>query len=908
MRADVQVWRSGVPALALAVVLAACGSSDAPVMTPPVPVTGPRTYVGKVSGADALIALVVDQQAVVAYTCGRGEALATHTGWFFTEAEGTAAERPFHAAESAGGLTLTGVLGATTASGTLTLASGTQAGFSAELARPDSTAGLYQADGAESLSGLIVTNDLQAAGNTRLSSALAPTPVSGAITVNSSVLTAPPTGTVVVTLPASPLNPAPTTGTLPRVIVPTGIRRDGPVLVIMTHGMSHFIDTPPEVRDTPPYSRGEWGTDVLRGLLGAGEADQVTLFNLRGVTVSGDAFLKPELYPKYDENMAEASIAGDPNLPAHFITPVVPAAPISSLVVPPPPPPVMFFVTYRNSLGGLVESGKRVANQAYLALRWYESRFKVTPGVIMLGHSFGNLTHRFMLSNPGPGTFLPSTPPLNPEAISVTAQDRARMEYLRDRTLYAVSLGGPHEGSPMADLNFGIQMALTQIALQPAANLTGNAQALLDALNLLDAVARQTRPAAQFVARARDGIAAFLHELDSPALRDARSSFWRVANTGPLHPGQARRSAASPIVGAANILIPIYAIGARSPGGRVFDSPDLIAGVQRFDAVDPKVQTWTTKNMFGADFEIKALGGGVGAVNKPLFTGFAGLLDRRGRVSDYRTFVRPLAENVLAQAPIFVRDALDNSVDRLIDTLTGVQFHSIDVPIAIDRVWTLDLSGRLALPVPALQCRDGALSFEAVLDLGGLLQLLVAKFGSIHASLAAIANLDINGLLALLLAPQDLNATTSQWLLEHAAPLATASERCKLPTSPAEILSTPNILNWKLGIAISSFPAPAWKRTETPVSDGEIDSDGVVPFVSALGFSLGSEVPEFFDHRRNDGPNGQPGSWYRFYDSPVEVESHAMQFQHLTGKFIHDAILAPGAGPVPRASNLSVFP
>jgi hypothetical protein len=107
---------------------------------------------------------------------------------------------------------------------------------------------------------------------------------------------------------------------------------------------------------------------------------------------------------------------------------------------------------------------------------------------------------------------------------------------------------------------------------------------------------------------------------------------------------------------------------------------------------------------------------------------------------------------------------------------------------------------------------------------------------------------------------------------------------------------------------MSEFPAPAWKRTDTAVSDGEVDSDGVVPFSSAMGFSLGTDIPEFFDHRRNDGPNGRPGSWYRFYDSPMENMSHAMQHQHTTGKFLRDTILGPGAGPVPGPGPLSVFP
>src|SRR6185436_6235171 len=258
--------------------------------------------------------------------------------------------------------------------------------------------------------------------------------------------------------------------------------------------------------------------------------------------------------------------------------------------------------------------------------------------------------------------------------------------------------------------------------------------------------------------------------------------------------------------------------------------------------------------------------------------------------------------------PPFVQDAFDSTADRVIDYLTGIQFKGLQAPIHVDRLFTLDLSGTITLPVPALRCTDGADSFQVVLDLGPLLQTLAGKFGSIHASLDAIASLDVNGLLTLLGAQQDLSTATAQWVLDHAAPLGAASGRCKLPTGVGDILSAGNIVNWKLAVAKSDFPAPAWKRTDTPFTDGELDSDGVVPINSSMGFSLGSDIPEFFDHRRNDGLNGRPGSWYRFYDSPIESMSHAMQHRHPTGSFIREAIIAAGAGPVPSAGPLSVFP
>src|SRR5689334_2126852 len=142
--------------LAVLLLAVACSSSsDMPPTTTAAP--GAPTYVGKIIGGDALIALVVDHDAVLAYSCGRGDALATHTGWFFTELEGQGDERPLRASESAGGLTLTGTVSALQARGTLKLASGVELAFTAQPARAGTTAGLYQKDGAEALSGLIVS-------------------------------------------------------------------------------------------------------------------------------------------------------------------------------------------------------------------------------------------------------------------------------------------------------------------------------------------------------------------------------------------------------------------------------------------------------------------------------------------------------------------------------------------------------------------------------------------------------------------------------------------------------------------------------------------------------------------------------------------------------------------------------
>ena len=116
------------------------------------------------------------------------------------------------------------------------------------------------------------------------------------------------------------------------------------------------------------------------------------------------------------------------------------------------------------------------------------------------------------------------------------------------------------------------------------------------------------------------------------------------------------------------------------------------------------------------------------------------------------------------------------------------------------------------------------------------------------------------------------------WLIDKVDEIGEAPEGCELPL---------DVLNWRLVRTTGSVPAPEWTPTDTPVSDGEMDTDGPVHSASALGFTLGRR-PFFFEHDREDGPivDGKKtlGSWYRLYDNPVtEKYNHGMQYQNDVG-------------------------
>jgi membrane-bound lytic murein transglycosylase B len=92
-----------------------------------------------------------------------------------------------------------------------------------------------------------------------------------------------------------------------------------------------------------------------------------------------------------------------------------------------------------------------------------------------------------------------------------------------------------------------------------------------------------------------------------------------------------------------------------------------------------------------------------------------------------------------------------------------------------------------------------------------------------------------------------------------------------------------------------------------------MDNDGPVHSASALGFTLGTQTPLFFEHDRADGPivNGQRtrGSWYRLPNNPVtEKYNHGMLYQNDVGQWFRQRLLRVDVGPVPQRIGDSAWP
>ncbi len=147
-------------AAALLLTLTACGG-ELDGTDPPPPATEPpeATFVGSVDDADALIALIVANDAVTVYVCGRDDTWESLTAWF----EGAVTDGQITSLNGGWDLELDGRFDGSAWSGSL-VASGRTYGWSAQRANEDSAAGLYVLDTDSREAGLIVTNALETAG------------------------------------------------------------------------------------------------------------------------------------------------------------------------------------------------------------------------------------------------------------------------------------------------------------------------------------------------------------------------------------------------------------------------------------------------------------------------------------------------------------------------------------------------------------------------------------------------------------------------------------------------------------------------------------------------------------------------------------------------------------------------
>lgn len=870
--------------------------------------TGPQVFVGEIAGSDALIALVVQDGSLVAYACGGPNSWGSHTGWFY----GSVGAGQINPTTAPNGHRLEGRLDGQTASGSFTLPDGNTLRWSAERARPASGAGLYSHEQDGQLTGLIVTNTGKMAGASRLATGDSTglyTPVQ---------VTTPPTSTnpspgVSVNFPNLPprdFNLTPV-DLLRHMVVP-----DSPTLIVLLHGATARNPIPSlneaDLSDngfpgTRKHARHYWTYPFVTELVGASPSKNVPLVTLEGTNITGDAFLNEGLtLPGQGVNQvpaAEQCTLGD-LMTAERFSPGQAAAPRLTVLL-----------GHRDAKDSLVEQAMYAVDQIYACVTLFEQTFRRKPKLLFVAHSWGGLITRFILSNPTRASLQAITSPLslrfpasNSRYNTGDLSTRVKMDYLRNLTYYAITMATPHQGVRFMDRAteairaVGVLRGTINAADQAQERLLNawrNAVSLLVNLPPLDAVNAEPVVAA---------LASFEQFGQTTILGtnrvwgESHTGLWAALNTGPLHPSRAIRTNQSPIVGAKNQLIPIYALGARNPGSTVADTLNLIQIPGDYNALGSLQkgtikQSWVMQSIAG-DFIYRFLDLSTGP--RTPFAGFANQLDRTERV-DALALLRTYLDSVAPQLNLFFRAQFGSDTSSLLRFVLGelkVRSSSM-VPIFLNQGFQVDLGGSVRLPVPRLSCSG----VNITLDYGPVVEALVAHYGSLRGAASALALPNFRALIdALISLGGDfvgLAVNLSSWIAQTLADLRNLPSGCADPD------------RWTLSWPLTNIPAPRVVGTGVSVSDNVIDNDGLVEFDSAMGFRLGTGINEFFDHTRTDfvvDGKPLPGSWYRRYRSDLEQLNHDIQREE-AGRYVWDNILSRNPGPLPSGQgNLSVQP
>jgi hypothetical protein len=285
-----------------------------------------------------------------------------------------------------------------------------------------------------------------------------------------------------------------------------------PRLIILVHGATDDPRYHPEKHiGTLQHARDYWEYALVQNLLGATS----DLSTMSGVQLNS-------------ETWTEARVR-DSELLDQFI---IPDSALKAVKTSRRLPELSVLLTYRNGSETLASQGRAIIRQVYAQYTQLAQVSEVQPQIIWVGHSMGGNVIRYVLSNP--------IEALN--NIRLTAAERTQADFLRDRTLFAVTLGTPHEGSPLAD-------KFTQIAQF----LGQNPSPLREFYTL----AGMNSP--------REHVIGWLGA-DSDSTRHLRTDFWANQNISALAPERACRTDES--------LIPIYCLGSRSPGRTFFDDPN----------------------------------------------------------------------------------------------------------------------------------------------------------------------------------------------------------------------------------------------------------------------------------------------------------------------------------------------
>jgi len=716
-------------------------------------------------------------------------------------------------------------------------------------------------------------------------------------------------------------------GITPPFEADTIVNAPRPRIIVLVHGMQLNDGTDEDGELITGH--GYWSFEFAQGILGA-EPDQ-PLFDF-----TGHQYPSQENWTEY----AEGIILSE-GFEGHAFTALEPISPAPRFgevwldQAPEEPPMLSVMMTARNASVGLLSQTAQATDQMERLLGWYHERFagyldrrcRCEPELVLVGHSQGGHVSRVWLSS---AKVDPVDDELNPDHVEFSKAQEQTMSLIRDTTVFLATLGTPHDGTIFASRGWAVygdidSSVTTWIEDPSVTTLSDEVESIEAGINEIRSVIPFNSPISD-LASVKNAANDLLDSMPN-SVRDLTTQYMFAINGDFLHPMYARRSQKADSRlgnGTSHKYIPIYAFGGRSPGSTHLVDYDLVAG---FDGVLSDSEGTGILLMVGIDRWMASYETGWGSLDGD-HADFSGRLDRVDRTDlrDVEALVDEYVDEYGEEGiPFPLQLEIAAGPGDMANWLTmglSDSYDAGDLPIYLQENFRIKPGADTkTLMDPVVTC--GSYAFSMGRNPGDLLFLEDRLLDMISAEseafltylggspklvdVIALSLMDDGEQMLEAMAEGDASSlipsgsSSGEFSVEE---LALTYRNLLLPlnvTIDSLSDSCIDLPNWKIQLRSREVAVPGSAPMGESVSDGEIDSDGAVPYDSAMGFYIGSADPWSFEH--TDG-----GAWYRRPNSPFEEEFHSgMTVRYHLGAYLYDELVSQ-AGPIATAADVSVAP
>lgn len=202
-------------------------------------------------------------------------------------------------------------------------------------------------------------------------------------------------------------------------------------VVILLHGITASTTTTSGRSNgvgTHRYPQFYWGYDFIRHIVGVNPSHQIRMLTPPGSGLVGRAIT----FDKWGNHYQGI---------ASFMSSKIKIDKYA-FILRPAQTDIDVMCTFRDGADGLMNQTKAAINQIYDTYQKFYGKLPTSeqPMIYLLGHSFGGIVSRSILSNPSAA---------DRNNIKLSTEDRRRADFIRNRTVWLTTLATPHEGSPL---------------------------------------------------------------------------------------------------------------------------------------------------------------------------------------------------------------------------------------------------------------------------------------------------------------------------------------------------------------------------------------------------------------------------------------------------------------------------